>query len=347
MEIFDLNSVIGHEAVLNRLSSAISKGQNSHAYLINGPESIGKNSVARYIAAALNCENKSEIPCGNCSQCNRIARNVHSDCETVSVDSDGYLHGDGRKRTVITIEQIRKVIRECYLKPYEGKYRVYIIQAGDRMSEEASNALLKTLEEPPDQVVLILLTSVLEKILPTLVSRSQIISLKKVGWGELAKGLIQKYKLDKRSSEELSKTCNGKPGIAIKMIEDESYKKWRHDALDQAEFLAESGSYTRFIYGEKFIKGYSADRENSIALLNLWQELWRDILMSSYGVNDSIINQSRIEKISHYATEYGSINSAKNVRILTSTIERLQKNFSPSLTIEQLVLCMPTLTCKK
>ena len=342
----DSINVIGHQTILNRLSIAISKGQNSHAYLITGPDSTGKNLVARYIASALNCENISQIPCGKCSQCNRISRSVHSDCATISVDVDGHLHGDGNKRTVITIEQIRKIIRECYLKPYEGKYRVYIIQQCDRMSEEASNALLKTLEEPPDQVVLILLSAIPEKILPTLVSRSQVISLKKVNWLELEKGLIQKFKLDKKLAEELSKTCDGKPGIAIKMLKDENYKTWRSDALDEAECLAEIGSYARFIYSGTFSKRYTKDRDDSIAILTLWQEWWRDILISSYGIDDSIINQSRIEKISYYATQYGSTNSAKNVRILTNTIEKLRKNFNPSLTIEQLMLGMPKLIHK-
>ncbi|MAT08134.1 MAG: hypothetical protein CL707_03405 [Chloroflexi bacterium] len=345
-EMVESSTVIGHQVTLNRLSVAISKGQNSHAYLITGPESVGKNSVARYLASALNCENVSEIPCGQCAQCNRISRSVHADCETISVDLDGYLHGDGNKRTVITIEQIRRIIRECYLKPYEGKYRVYIIQQCDRMSEEASNALLKTLEEPPEQVVLILLSSVPEKILPTLVSRAQVISLKKVNWLELEKGLIQKFNLDKKIAEELSKTCDGKPGIAVKMLEDEKYRKWRSDALDEAETLAESGPYQRFLYGGSFSKRYTKDREDSIAVLTLWQEWWRDVLISSYGINNSIINQSRIDKISYYANQYGSTNSAKNVRILTQAIAKLQKNFNPSLTIEQLMLGMPILAKK-
>jgi DNA polymerase-3 subunit delta' len=345
-EMVESSTVIGHQVTLNRLSVAISKGQNSHAYLITGPESVGKNSVARYLASALNCENVSEIPCGQCAQCNRISRSVHADCETISVDLDGYLHGDGNKRTVITIEQIRRIIRECYLKPYEGKYRVYIIQQCDRMSEEASNALLKTLEEPPEQVVLILLSSFPEKILPTLVSRAQVISLKKVNWLELGKGLMQKFNLDKKIAEELSKTCDGKPGIAVKMLEDEEYRQWRSDALDEVEVLAESGPYQRFLYGGSFSKRYIKNREDSIAVLTLWQEWWRDVLISSYGVNESIINQSRIDKISYYANQYGSTNSAKNVRILTKAIAKLHKNFNPSLTIEQLMLGMPILAKK-
>ena len=130
------------------------------------------------------------------------------------------------------------------------------------------------------------------------------------------------------------------------MLKDENYKKWRSDALDEAEFLAEIGSYARFIYGGTFSKRYTKDRDDSIAILTLWQEWWRDILISSYGIDDSIINQSRIDKISYYATQYGSTNSAKNVRILTNTIEKLQKNSNPSLTIEQLMLGMPTLIHK-
>lgn len=338
------STVIGHQMALHRLSAAISKDQNSHAYLITGPDSVGKNCVANYIASALNCENTSQIPCGQCSQCNRISRGVHSDCETISVDVDGNLHGDGNKRTVITIDQVRKIIRESYLKPYEGKYRVYIIQQSERMSEEASNALLKTLEEPPEQVVIILISSVPEQILPTLVSRAQLISLKKVNWHELQKGLIQKFQLDNNVAEELSKTCDGKPGIAVKILNDEEYKKWRSDALDEVEFLAEASSYSRFIYGGSLSKRYLKDRDASIAILTLWQEWWRDVLISSYGIDDSIINQSRIKKISYYANRYGSPNCARNVRMLTDTIEKLKKNFNPSLTFEQLMLSMPTLT---
>tara|TARA_Y100000590_G_scaffold420199_1_gene522637 strand:- start:26602 stop:27630 length:1029 start_codon:yes stop_codon:yes gene_type:complete len=340
----DSSTVIGHQKILDRLSTAISNGQNSHAYLISGPDSVGKKCVALYIASALNCETASQTPCGTCSQCNRISRRVHSDCETISIDVDGYLHGDGNKRTVITIDQVRKIIRECYLKPYEGKYRVYIIEQSHRMSEEASNALLKTLEEPPEQVVIILISSVPEKILPTLVSRTQLISLKKVNRLELQKGLIQNFQLEDTAAEELSKTCDGKPGIAVKMLNDEDYKKWRSDALDEVEFLAEADSYARFIYGGSLSKRYLKDRDALIAILTLWQEWWRDVLISSYGINNSIINQSRVDKISYYADRYGSTKCAQTLRILNSTMVKLQKNFNPSLTFEQLMLSMPSLT---
>ena len=339
-----MNTVIGHKQVLYRMYETISQGRQSHAYLITGPNSVGKKLVAQYIASRLNCENLDRFSCGECQQCRRIAKGVHADCEIVSVDYDGSLHVDGKKRTVITIEQIRKIIRECHLKPYEGKYRVYVVEAADRMSDEASNALLKTLEEPPDQVVIILLTSTLEKILPTLSSRTQVISLKTVNWPELKQGLIDCLSLEDGVAEELAKTCGGKPGIAIKLFQEEDYKKWRSDALNEVEFVAMSRLQDRFVHGGSFAKRYAKDREGVLAILTLWQEWWIDVLVCSFGLNDSIINQSRIDNIVVNANKFGSFNSAKTIRIISTTIEKLQMNFNPSLTIEQMMLKMPIIS---
>jgi len=128
----------------------------AHAYLLVGPPHVGKMTLAISIAQALNCLQGCGEPCGECAQCTRIALGQHADVRVVGI---GPSEEDGPTRTVIRIEDVKDVLRQVYLNPYEGRSSVVIFDGAESMSEEAANALLKTLEEPPDQVTILLLTT--------------------------------------------------------------------------------------------------------------------------------------------------------------------------------------------
>ena len=140
---------IGHEKAVRHLSRSLDQGRLSHAYLFTGPPRVGKMSLAMDLARALNCLGHDR-PCDDCVQCDRIARALHADVRVVEVESGP--NRTGGSRTAIGIDQVRDVQREASLKPYEGRYRVFVFDGAEHVTAEAANSLLKTLEEPPDQV---------------------------------------------------------------------------------------------------------------------------------------------------------------------------------------------------
>ena len=151
--------VIGHDWAVDLLRSSLSAGRIAHAYLLSGPPQIGKRTLAQALAQALNCA-EPDRPCGRCPSCLKIARGIHPDVRLIAGEGAG---GN------IRIEQIRALQHEAVLAPYEGRYRVFVVRQMEQATLEAANSLLKTLEEPPAQVILVL--TPLQRALPkTIVS---------------------------------------------------------------------------------------------------------------------------------------------------------------------------------
>ena len=172
-------TTIGHDQILEILGKAVELDRMSHSFVITGIESVGKMTVALDIAKAANCEisNTEQRPCGECSQCQRIQSGYHTDVFIYDLEiKDGT---SGQLSTTITMEQLREdFLKQIHRKPFEGKTRVFIIASADLMRLEQSNILLKTLEEPPDDTIIILLATGTENLLETIVSRCQLLQLK-------------------------------------------------------------------------------------------------------------------------------------------------------------------------
>ncbi|MEK7216302.1 MAG: DNA polymerase III subunit delta', partial [Chloroflexota bacterium] len=171
--------LIGNAAAVAALQHSLSQDRLAHAYLLVGPEGVGKATLALALAQAVNCL-QPDPPCGECGQCRRIAHGLHPDVTVVTLE-------EGRRE--IRINQIRELQVLLNLLPFEGRNRVTIIHDADRMNEEAGNALLKTLEEPPPRVVLALTCRDEEALLPTIRSRCRRVVLNPVGTAELVRAL--------------------------------------------------------------------------------------------------------------------------------------------------------------
>ena len=169
----------GQDRLIGFLKDSIGRGSLAHAYLFVGPPQVGKITLAIDLARALNCPS-AESPCGTCRTCQRIGEGKHPDVVIINKNT-GRDAKDRKKSTEISIDTIRDFLQKSSnLPPYEGKFKIYIIDDADLMSVEAANCLLKTLEEPPPHVVIILLTSEEKLLLPTVVSRCQRFELKPV-----------------------------------------------------------------------------------------------------------------------------------------------------------------------
>ncbi len=174
--------VIGQEHVVRTVTNAIAAGEFAHSYLFAGPRGTGKTTLARLIAKSLNCENRKSgayEPCGKCGSCDEISRGVAVDIIEIDAASN---------RGIDEIRQLKEGIR---FSPTRGKYKVFIIDEVHMLTKEAFNALLKTLEEPPDHAVFVLATTELNKVLPTIISRSQKFELRRLRHNEIKERLAQ------------------------------------------------------------------------------------------------------------------------------------------------------------
>ena len=166
------SDIKGQETAVRCLKGAIKNGRVAHAYIFAGPRNSGRLLLAKNFAKALNCSDAENLPCDVCNSCMKTDKDIHPDVKSVAASGRG---GD------IVIDEIRKIESEIILKPYEGRYKVFIIKDAHLMNAAAANSFLKTLEEPPANSVLILITERPSDLAPTIASRCQIIRFKPAG----------------------------------------------------------------------------------------------------------------------------------------------------------------------
>lgn len=336
-----IGGVIGHAKALTAITRAFDQGRTSHAYLISGPTHVGKMTVAMVIARHLNCV-ATETACGACDQCSRVSRGVHTDVAVVPIDVEGVLHEDGKRRTMITIEQVRKVSSEASLRPFEGRHRVFIFEDADRLTEEASNALLKTLEEPPDQVVIILLASGDDSVLPTIASRCQSLSLRPVPWPVLSQALVDRLDLTEQRALHIARTSGGRPGVALKMATDDEFAAQSEQTLDRIEAAAAADLEGRFSYAAALAGRFGKDRQGVRDEIARWRDWWRDVLVAGQGLDEFVSHVGRAQTIRTMADSVGAAGAARGLRASIQASERLDMNVVPALALEQMMQQLPS-----
>lgn len=311
----------------------------SHAYLLSGPQHVGKMTLAMDVARLLNCET-DEPPCGLCSQCKRITGELHTDVRTVQVGGTGR---EGRNRTAISIDQIRDVQKEASLKPYEGKYRVFIVDGAERLTEEAANALLKILEEPPEDVVFVLVTADAGSLIPTIISRCQLVEMRPVALELIAEQLVRRFGTDRESAEEIARISGGKPGWAFGAAEDSDVMERRASQLDTVEVTLRQSLEGRFGYAERLGTAFSRNRDGVLAELDLMVQWWRDVLVISQGKTQLVTNLSRLDTLKLASEDLSTDSAAAAIKTVQQTMRNLERNANPRLALENLMLTLPNI----
>lgn len=212
----DFNKIIGHEDIISRFRNNIEQGCVSHAYIIGGEEGSGKYTLANAFAKALQCESGGSESCGECKSCKQAESGNHPDIIYVTHE----------KPNTISVSEIREqVVNSMPIKPYNGKYKIYIIRDGEKMTEEAENALLKTIEEPPEYGIVMILTSNPEKLLPTIRSRCMLITTKPIKEKDIHDFLVSKYEVDEKKATFAIEYGQGNLGKAIMLATNEEYEQ--------------------------------------------------------------------------------------------------------------------------
>jgi len=326
--------LVGHRDAVVQLSRALATGRLAHAYLFTGPKGVGKGALARALARAVNCA-AAEPPCGECASCRRIGAGKHADVHIVGMDMKG-----GKARTEISIEQVEEMQRLAALRPFEGRSRVFIVDGAERMSSEAANRLLKTLEEPPPQVLLILLTANERELLPTLLSRCQPIRLRALAEADV-RAALQERGMVEDVARRVARLAQGRVGWALAVAADGTLLQKREERLDQVAGQTQADREQRFAFAVELGTLFSRNREEARVVLELWREWWRDLLLWNTGMGEWATNLDRRVEGEAQAAQLGLGEIAATLRRLDETAVALEANVTPRLALDVLALSMP------
>jgi DNA polymerase III subunit delta' len=323
-------SMIGHEWAVNLLSEHVRLGRERHAYLLTGPSGIGRRTLALRFAQSLNCNNSPEPgqPCRTCSTCKRIEQMQHPDLAMVMAEREGER---------LKIDQVRELQHNLSLAPYEARYRVVLILRFEEAQSSSANAMLKTLEEPPDHVVVILTANSAENLLPTIVSRCEVLRLRSLSMDETAKGLQAIRGVPKEISERLAHISDGRPGYAIRLFEQPRLLEQRISWLDELIQLLAASRRERFA----FIKVFVDDKEGLRDALQVWLTFWRDVLISTCGMSNLITNLDYTSQIQKLVSVIDLQKAHFHVNAIERTIETIDHNVNARLALEVLLMDFP------
>jgi DNA polymerase-3 subunit delta' len=317
--------VVGHEWAVDLLKRALTSERVAHAYLFTGPPQIGKTSLALNFAQALNCLDQ-EKPCGYCLACSKIARGHHPDVQVIK--------GEGG---TIKIDQMRALRHEAALSPLEGHWKVYIIRQMEQATAEAANCLLKTLEEPPTHVILLLTATESEALLPTIVSRCQVLNLRPLATETVQKALQEHWGVDVERAQLLARLSSGRLGQAVAASQNDAILDQREKHLDDMLALTGQGRVERLEHAQKLSLNPEATQE----LLHLWLSWWRDLLLVASGSLAGIINVDREDMLRAQAQWYSLGQVREFVEALRTALWQMEHNANTRLTLEVLLLNLP------
>lgn len=272
-----------HEEILNNLINNVRQNRTQQAYIFEGADGVGNYEGALLFANALVCTGENQ-PCKMCPACLMASASTHPDIHMIVHEN---------KKKVISVEQVRKVITDAYIKPFENGKKVYIIRYGDDITPQAQNALLKILEEPPQYAVFIILAENTNALLPTILSRSTVIKFGKVSDNLIKQELLKKHPELDDSIDFMVRYADGILGNAEKLLSMENFMPLREKAFDKLEDLLSKNLLTAYDIAE-FI---DENKDDADLILSFWLDFLHDALLIKNDAMSLIDNTDFKDKI--------------------------------------------------
>ncbi len=344
-------TTVGHPAAVRLLSGALKLGRTSHAYLITGPERIGKRTLALDLARAVNCTPATDMfgdaadpPCGVCTQCERIRRGLHADVRVIDIETpveSSQGSAGARTRQSIGIDHVADLQKEAALKPFEGRRRVFIIDGAESMTSEASNRLLKTLEEPAESVVIILVAASSGPLPQTVVSRCQRVRLHLVATELIERMLVERHNADPDIAGMLARIARGRPGWAIGNLDDPTALDSRNQMALRIVSALTGDLEERFRYARDVSNAFRRDRPAAMSEVSAWLEWWRDTAFASQGLDALVVNSDWLATFKALGSQLDLDAIAGSVGAVQRTLDALAANAMPGLALEVMMLDIP------
>jgi DNA polymerase-3 subunit delta' len=322
--------MIGHHWAIKLLRNQVSKNTFRHAYLFTGPKGIGRRTLAIRLAQALNCPRSPSpgTPCFECRTCSHIEQMQHPDLSIVQSEHEG---------RILKVDQIRSLQHDLSLSPYEANFRVAVILRFEEASTSAANALLKTLEEPPSQVVIILTAESSERLLPTIASRCEVLRLRPLAVDEVSLDLSSIWKLPAKEANLLAHISGGRPGYALRLQNEPELLDNRNKWINDLQRMISATRVDRFNYAAMLAK----DKDMLTEVLQVWLSFWRDVLIISIDASLHLTNLDQEEEIFFLAKKINVNQTRQFVSRLEQTFVHLSHNVNTRLVTEALLLDLP------
>lgn len=318
--------IIGQEQIKEHLRNALTTDKVSHAYIINGEKSSGKEFIAKVFAMALQCEKGGEEPCQECHSCKQALSGNHPDIIRV-------IH---EKPNTISVDDIRaQVNNDVGIKPYSGSRKIYIINEAEKMTPQAQNALLKTLEEPPAYAVILLLTANVNSLLPTILSRCVVLNMKPVADDLVKKYLMEQLQVPDYKAEVCVAFARGNVGKAKALASSEDFENVKAEALALLKYIQDM-ELNEIIAAIKKITEYKLEINDYLDICAIW---YRDALLfkATHDVNHLVFREE-IQALRRTA-QHSSYEGIETIlKALETAKRRLDANVNFELTMELLML---------
>lgn len=318
--------VAGHEQIIEHLQNLIVNQKVGHAYIFCGEDGTGKNMLASLFAKALECEAGGSDSCGTCRSCRQAESGNHPDIRYVT-------HA---KSASIGVDEIREQVNEdIVIKPYSSKYKIYIIDEAEKMTPQAQNALLKTIEEPPSYAVIMLLTNSAQALLPTIRSRCVMLNMKPVPTEQIQDYLIQKYQIPEYQARVCASYSQGNMGKAIKMATSPDFTQFHESVLHLVKNLDDMDLYV-IIDAIKKLSENKMDIYDVIDMMMVW---YRDVMILKL-TNDPnlLVYPEEYSALSKEASKSTYEGLEQIIKAMEKAKVRLKANVNFDIALEMMLL---------
>lgn len=321
------DTITGQTEPLSRLMTMKKNGAVPHALLFTGIDGIGKSLAAVSFARVLNCKSDEpeSVPCRQCRSCKKILAGTHPDILTIQPSG-----------SIIKIAQIRDLCQKLLIKPVEAAVRVVIIQDAHTMNPESGNALLKVLEEPPDRTMFILITDQASDVLPTILSRCQMVGFNPLSRESIKELLIQKG-VDVHRAEGASAMALGSLGRALSLCENKPNRPdplvFRRFLFDEMVCLIRGGTFDVLSFAEKL----SQKKDNTLNALDILLSFIRDLIVHPFD-RDKVINRDMAQEIGHLSASLATSSLLRMADLITAAHQGIKANASVRLCLETMAI---------